>query len=253
MNIAGNERLLDKLAAEYVLGTLKGGARRRYQRLLRTDQRVRRATAEWQDRLHPMAEFSGSIEPSAQVWRSIASSLGLQVATATTATAATPVTTLAGAYRWAFWRNLRDDLGFWRGLGMASTAMATILIAVLTTRAPQPVVPVNSFVAMLADDKAQPVALVTGDEKNHRLTVKLVMPQTVAADKSLELWAVPKSGSPRSLGLLTASGSISLPLPADATPQSVGLLAVSLEPKGGSPNPNSPSGPIIFKGAWVAI
>ena len=242
MNIAGNERLLDKLAAEYVLGTLKGGARRRYERWLRTDPSVRRATADWQDRLHPMAEFSTAVEPPAQVWRSIASSLGLQAGTRT-----------ASTDRWAFWRGLRDDLSFWRGLGMASTAMATVLIAVLATRAPQPVAPVNSFVAMLTDDKAQPVAVVTGDQKNHRLTVKLVMPQTVAADKSLELWAVPKSGSPRSLGLLSANGSITLPLPADATPQTVGLLAVSLEPKGGSLNPNSPSGPIIFKGAWIVI
>ena len=31
------------------------------------------------------------------------------------------------------------------------------------------------------------------------------------------------------------------------------LLAVTLEPKGGSPNPNGPTGPIVFKGAWVQI
>ncbi len=248
MNIAGNERLLDKLAAEYVLGTLKGGARRRYERWLRSDPSVRRATAEWQDRLHPMAEFSTAVEPPAQVWRAITASLGLQAK----ATAASPAANTIGERR-AFWRGLRDDLSFWRGLGMASTAMAAILIGVLATRAPQPAAPVSSFVAMLADDNAQPVAVVTGDEKNHRLTVKLVLPQNVAADKSLELWAVPKSGAPRSLGLLAANGSISLPLPTDATPQTIGLLAVSLEPKGGSPNPNSPTGPIIFKGAWLAI
>ena len=245
MNIAGNERLLDKLAAEYVLGTLKGGARRRYERWLRTDPVVQRATAEWQDRLHPMAEFASSLAPPPQVWRAIAAGLGLHAATTSADNTRTD--------RWAFWRGLRDDLSFWRGLGMVSTAMATILIAVLATRAPQPSVPVDSFIAMLADDKAQPVAVVTGDEKGHRLTVRLVVPQTIAADKSLELWAVPKSGSPRSLGLLTANGSISLPLPADVTPQTVQLLAVSLEPKGGSPNPNSPTGPIIYKGAWVAI
>ena len=249
MNIAGNERLLDKLAAEYVLGTLKGGARRRYERWLQSDPRVRRATAEWQDRLHPMAEFSTSVEPPAQIWHAIAARLGLQ------ANARSPATAAANAIseRRAFWRGLRDDLSFWRGLGMASTAMAAILIGVLATRAPQPALPVNAFVAMLTDDKAQPVAVVTGDEKNHRLTVRLVTPQALAADKSLELWAVPKSGAPRSLGLLAANGSIGLPLPADVTPQTVGLLAVSLEPKGGSPNPNGPSGPIIFKGAWVAI
>jgi anti-sigma-K factor RskA len=31
------------------------------------------------------------------------------------------------------------------------------------------------------------------------------------------------------------------------------VLAVSLEPKGGSPNPRAPSGPILYKGGWVRI
>jgi anti-sigma-K factor RskA len=69
------------------------------------------------------------------------------------------------------------------------------------------------------------------------------------------LWAVPKQGNPRSLGLVAvgANGSLTLPLPANATPQNIPLLAISLEPKGGSTNPNGPSGPILLKGAWVQI
>ena len=264
MNLIGNERLLDKLAAEYVLGTMKGGARRRFEALLQQEPQVRRITAQWQDRLHPLAQFSPDVTPSPQLWQSIAGRLKLGVATP-----AVP--------RQSFWQNLRDDLAFWRGLGMASTALATILIAVLATRAPivgsgsLPAVattattattaplatgngaPQLSYVAMLADERAQPVAVVTGDETNHRLTVRLVLAQTVAADRSLELWAVPKSGAPRSLGLVAASGSVTLQLPADTTPQTVSLLAISLEPKGGSPNRNAPTGPIVYKGAWLSI
>jgi anti-sigma-K factor RskA len=33
----------------------------------------------------------------------------------------------------------------------------------------------------------------------------------------------------------------------------VPLLAVTLEPKGGSQDPKGPTGPILFKGAWVRI
>jgi anti-sigma-K factor RskA len=244
MNIARNERLLDKLAAEYVLGTLKGGARRRYENWLRRDPMVRRATAEWQDRLHPMAEFATAANPSAQVWKSIAKQLGIS---------ANPAATPAIEAKRAFWRGLRDDLGFWRGLGMASTAVATILVAVLATRAPAPVAPVASYVAMLTDDKAQPVAVVTGDAVNHTLVVKVVLPQTVASDRSLQLWAVPKSGTPRPLGLVAGDGTVTLPLATGDTPQAVSLLAISLEQKGGSPNPNAPTGPIVYKGAWLAL
>jgi anti-sigma-K factor RskA len=64
---------------------------------------------------------------------------------------------------------------------------------------------------------------------------------------------VPKEGAPRSLGLLAADGSLVLPFPADMKPETVPLLAVSVEPKGGSPNPAGPTGPIVFKGAWLRV
>jgi hypothetical protein len=28
---------------------------------------------------------------------------------------------------------------------------------------------------------------------------------------------------------------------------------ISMEPKGGSPNPNGPTGPMLFKGAWLPV
>lgn len=239
MNIRRNERLVEKLAAEYVLGTLRGGARRRFDTMLRDDPVLRRAVAEWQDRLHPMAEFAPDVKPGPQVWAAISNSIGLQAT--------------ASASKKSFWLGLREDLSFWRGVGMTSTAVAAVLVGVLATKAPEQIIPTTSYVAMLSDDKAQPIAVVTGDAKTHTLMVKLVAQQNVAADKSLELWAVPKEGAPRSLGLLAADGSITLKLPDNATPQSIPLLAVTLEPKGGSPNPNGPTGPIVFKGAWVQI
>jgi anti-sigma-K factor RskA len=29
------------------------------------------------------------------------------------------------------------------------------------------------------------------------------------------------------------------------------VLAISLEPRGGSPDPNGPTGPVLYKGPWV--
>ncbi|WP_334186462.1 anti-sigma factor [Noviherbaspirillum sp.] len=239
-NLKRNDKLLEQLAGEYVLGTLRGGARRRFERWLRDDVIVKRAVAEWQDRLHPMAEFAPSAQPSPQVWQAIEKQLKLAPA---------PVR----QDRRSFWLGLREDLSFWRGLGMASTALATILVTVMLTRQPEPAMQTMSFVATLSDEKAQPVMVVTGDAKRRQMTVKVVMPQNIAADRSLELWAVPKQGAPRSLGLVANNGTVVLPMPEDATPESIPVLAISLEPKGGSPNPNAPSGPVIFKGAWVQI
>lgn len=237
MKLQHNDRLVEKLAAEYALGTLKAGARRRFEKMLAEHAVMRRAVAEWQDRLQPLAEFSGEIRPSPRVWQAIELRLNLRTR----------------AVRAGFWRELRDDLIFWRRLGLVSTVLTLVLAFMMLAGRPDGIGAPVSYIATLTDDKAQPAALVTGDAKGGSLVVKLLAPQAVAADKSLELWAVPKQGAPRSLGLLAADGSISLPLPERAGPETVALLAVSLEPKGGSPDPKGPTGPILLKGAWLEI
>ncbi|WP_170942280.1 anti-sigma factor, partial [Noviherbaspirillum denitrificans] len=116
---------------------------------------------------------------------------------------------------------------------------------------PGPDVPIANYIATLADDKAQPAMVIIGDARRRQITVRIVAPQVLAADRSLELWAVPKEGAPRSLGLVSADGTVTLPLPENASPDMIPVLAISLEPKGGSPNRNAPSGPILYKGAWL--
>jgi anti-sigma-K factor RskA len=233
MNIRDNAALCDKLAAEYVLGTLRGGARRRFEGYLRDDAALRRLVAEWQERLIPMAEFAGATKPRAQVWRAIERRLGLGRAHAT----------------WQFWRT--ESLTFWRSLSVVSLAMALLLAGVLRSTlvdAPQ-----VDYVATLIDEKARTALLLTADSNSQVLTVRLVDNAQVAADKSLQLWAVPKEGPPRSLGVLPAQGTIALRLPAGAIGDDVATLAVSLEPRGGSPGEGGPTGPILYKGNWVRM
>jgi anti-sigma-K factor RskA len=240
MNIQHNDELRDRLSAAYVLGTLRGGARRRFETLRRNSALIEQEVLTWQERLSPLAEFSPAVTPPARVWQAIDRKLALQQ-------------TKEDSY-WSFWKGLRNDLSFWRGLGMFSTTAAVIMVAVLTFKQPeQAIAPTASYVATLTDDKSQAVMVITGDTLHHQLVAKILSRQSLAADKSMELWAVPKNGSPRSLGLVAADGTITLPLPDNVTPQSIPLLAVTLEPKGGSPNPNGPTGPVVLKGAWVQI
>lgn len=70
------------------------------------------------------------------------------------------------------------------------------------------------------------------------------------SDKDYELWAIRDAG-PSSLGVLRAdeSGNAVLRLENLSYPTPIQAFAVSLEPRGGSPNSKAPSGPVIMVGA----
>ena len=76
MNIRDNAPLRDRLAAEYALGTLRVGARRRFETWLRDDRQLRAAVADWQGRLAALAELQQPVTPPARVWEGIEGRLG---------------------------------------------------------------------------------------------------------------------------------------------------------------------------------
>ncbi len=232
MNLRGKEALRERLAAEYVLGTLRGRARRRFEGLMHGDAALRRTVAEWRDRIGALAEFVPPVAPRRQVWQAIEARLGLR----------------PPAPAWQFWRG--GALGFWRTLGVVSSAVAALLLVTVLRQAPAPSV---DDVATLTDEQARTALVVTADRERKLLTVRLVDTRPLAADRVLQLWAVPRQGTPRSLGVLGAGRELSLPLTPQAIGADVALLAVSLEPQGGSPDPNGPSGPILYKGGWVSV
>jgi anti-sigma-K factor RskA len=69
-------------------------------------------------------------------------------------------------------------------------------------------------------------------------------------EKSLELWLVPGSGAPQSLGVFQPDKSGELVIPANLRGQMTegATLAVSLEPFGGSMT-GGPTGPVVASGA----
>ena len=70
-----NKPLADALAAQYVAGTLRGGARRRFEALLPGHPALRAAVADWQARLMPLTAVIDEQAPPAHTWDRIAQRL----------------------------------------------------------------------------------------------------------------------------------------------------------------------------------
>ena len=263
MNIQNNPVLLDKLAASYALGTLRGGARRRLETLARSSITIRVAIHCWQERFAVMTELEKSVAPAPHVWTRIQNLLSAQSAEALAARAQ------SNAAQSGILDSLRKGLSLWRGIGVAGLTAATIAsvaMIVLNGRhadqmgqstvqigqltAQLKAAPKVQYVAVLADDKAIASLLVTYDSTTQQFTVKRVGDYKESAEKSLQLWALPSSGAPQSLGVLAADKVNNLQV-LDAKVNQIPTLAISLEPKGGVPSSVGPTGPVLFKGALI--
>ena len=226
----GRSDLADALAAAYVLGTMRGAARRRFEALLPAHVELRRATAAWQERLLPLTEAIDPVEPPGEVWRRISDRLDRRKSVAT------------GAWQ---------RLSFWRGL-TAFASVAAIGLAVLLA-SPRPAAP--PVVVVLAPTGAAAsaaaagpiVASISGDGTT--LVTRPIVPVAAQPDRALELWAVPTDGSgPRSLGVLPTGAGATVALRGKVL-AGVDTLAVSVEPRGGSPT-GKPTGPIVYAGKF---
>ncbi|MCC7100255.1 MAG: RNA polymerase subunit sigma-70, partial [Rubrivivax sp.] len=66
-----SDELLDRLAADYALGTMRGGARRRFERAMGQDARLAQAAMRWQQRLLPLDAGLPSAPAGVALWARI--------------------------------------------------------------------------------------------------------------------------------------------------------------------------------------
>lgn len=267
MNILGHPDLADRLAAAYALGTLRAGARRRFETLARRNPALRAQALVWQERFMSMTELQPAETPSPNVWTRIANEVANEPRAAIPP-APEPVGAdlLRRARNW--WRagaiaavaasvaavaltlNLRSELDLsqaqlaqLRQQGVQLASQNRELAAQLQAQ------PEVRYVSVLHDDKATPTMLALFDPKHGTLTLKRMVNFAEGPEKSLQLWAVPATGgAPRSLGVLAEQDVLRLPAQPQVVAQSP-LFAITLEAKGGVPEGTPAQGPILWKGA----
>jgi len=220
--------LADRLAADYVAGTLRGAARRRLEALLPAHPHLRAAVQAWQARLMPLTLSVEPVQPPRAVWQRIEKRLG-------------GATMPAASARTRLW----ERLALWRGVSAFATVAAlgfAMLLAVPTPSEP-PMVVVLSATSGETQGVNTFVAGVSADGR--AVVTRPIVPVNVQPDRALELWAVPPQGAPRSLGLISEkSASV---VQRGRIPAGTAALAVSLEPRGGSPT-GVPTGPVLYVG-----
>ena len=229
--------LADRLAAEYVSGLLRGAARQRFEVLLPAHAALRGAVRAWQERLMPLTAVVEPQQPSPALWKRIEARLHGAPTAATQGTG-----TRTGGWR---------QLAFWRGFS-ALASVATLALAVLLV-SPAPVRPPIVVVLSAATPApgapagaVEPASFVASISADGRAMVtQPLVNVSLQANRSLELWSLPPSGAPRSLGVIAADKAtvVQRGKVLDGTAG----FAVTLEAAGGSPD-GKPHGPILYVG-----
>jgi anti-sigma-K factor RskA len=207
---------LDALCGEYLVGTLRGAARRRFERALKEEPLARSRLESWQ-RFLPDPSHKNAVEPSTGVWRRLERDLGLA---------------------------RRSARRGWMPWAWAAVAALVIVLGVQLMRE-RPLELMQ--VAELSGKEAPAVGAFLSRDRG-TLILRAARPLNAPANRSYELWVIPEGANPVSVAVL-ASLDVRLVLP-DAHRErlrSGATLAISTEPPGGSPT-GAPTGPVILAG-----
>ncbi len=231
--------LQSRLAAEYVLGTMHGRARRRFETYLLQHPTLLVVVAKWEALLLPLTDGITPVVPPARVWEKISRQIGFGESQPLTATLK------QNAAKSATSRGLFQNFVFWRALGLGASVYAIALTAVLVMS--------NGWQASdlmltsVLEDKGI-ARMVVEQPKTGMLMVKMVKPWKPAPTNSFQLWVMPKDGPPRAIGIINQDGATTLKMQEMDTMLTDGLaFAVTREPMGGSAS-GVPSGAILCKG-----
>ena len=221
----------DMAAAEYVLGVTPAGERHAVARRIATDLAFARLVDEWEARLSPLAESYPEMAPPGSIKAALERRLfagGDRPATAS---------------RSGVWQNL----ALWRGLAAASLAALLLYVAAPLIAPPRDVPPVR-LVASLAADDSEVRYLAVYDAAAGNVGLSHVSGER-APDRDFELWVIEGDNPPISVGVVPVGATVHLRVPDTirAVLERDAVLAISLEPPGGSPT-GQPTGPVLAVG-----
>lgn len=218
-------RHLDALTGEYMLGTLRGGARRRFERALREEPTVALRLRNLQRDFTPRYSQRIAATPPPAGWKRLERELKL-------------------SQHRAPWYS---RVVFLRAWALGVTAAFVFGIALLALRATTDTT--LTPIAQLALKGAPPSVTAALSSDGATLELRAERPIVAGPLRSYELWLIPEGGAPISLAVLgQIDATLRIPAAQVGRLRPGAQLAISVEPVGGSPT-GAPTGPVILSGA----
>lgn len=233
MNWYRSPEVVDQLAAAYVLGSLHGPARRRFEAILRTQALARASVAAWEQRLQPLAERLPPVAPHPDVLRRIEAH----------ARGDAPAGS-APAGRWGW---LQRWFGPVPASALALGLMLGLLWPALLPPAGDGELP-SGYIGVLANAEGKTGMIVASRRQGRVMDLKQVQPLVLPAGQTLFVWAIEASGRARPVGPAPSGTFVQVPLPAPAEALffTAAEVAISLEPVGSAPT--APTTPFVYRG-----
>jgi anti-sigma-K factor RskA len=239
------DALLDRLADEYVLGTLRGAARRRFERWLQERPALRQRVERMQHELAPLASRLKPAGAPPRTWQRIEERLfGAQAAVQ-------PAPRRGWGWRFAaLWATVASVALLTLG-GLLLLAPERLVspetLAVRTQQVPA------AYIAVLSDPQGRPALVASAARHATLMDLKVLRPSAAQPGTQWQLWGHTAQGERVALGPIDLANRsrITLAGTAEQTLSKLATLSVTAEPAGTTPA--APTRVALLQGPCVKV
>jgi anti-sigma-K factor RskA len=248
MNRYQNPEVFERLAMNYVVGSLQGPARKRFESLMEQHEFLRAVVDGYETRFASLVELLPEEKPPARVWKNIQQEINAQEASETSVTEKQSLSLADITTADSWWQRLFHK-------GFAFAAVLILASVVLLTQLPSDTDSnIVQVVADLSTKEQEKLAHVVVDKENMKLSIELARVMTPPEGMEARFWCMPKNGGkPMNMGVLQVAGKTEMKIDKKVWRGIIDAskFAVSYEPVGSSSS--GPTGHMIMEGKLAAL
>ncbi|QQZ28278.1 hypothetical protein HMY34_05630 [Thiothrix subterranea] len=230
-----NPDIFEPLAMSYVVGTLKGKARLRFDKLMEKHLYLREVTAAYQQKSAPLLGLLPPQQPSARIWKNIYKEIKSQ----------------KNQHEKTWSLNLKNYLPW--SIAAFSSLTAVVMTVLFLNVEHQP----SAYMSLMTSTE-HANKMVVAVVKETPMEISFDMPRkTLPPDENMipTFWLIPKNNDlPIRVGTLVRGGKYRMPINKTLWKQldNTSTFAISMEPLNSSQT-TTPSGEIIFTGDMISL